>query len=423
VDLYRARRENIVTFVDAREALTAIMGDRFPDERRFRRTVGDIIERSVDGRSDVRVRAYGELVDVLWREGNAPAAIRLEELWNELAEKLPFSLLCAYAMGNFYRASDSDPFSDVLALHRNVHPSESFATDADADTRFRQIAVLQQRERALQAELDQRRSLEAALRDALAERRRAEEELRSARDQAEHANRVKSEFLAIVSHELRTPLNAILGFEDLLAHEVSGPLNSTQRDYLARIRTGADQLLHVIDQILRLSRIEAGKEDISLETVDLTALVRQTAALLEPAVLRKNLTMEIIAPDAIRCDTDSGKLRQILLNLLSNAVKFTTVGGLVLRVERHDADVLIHVADTGEGIRATDIDRIFEPFTQVDGSATRRHGGTGLGLPVSRELARMLRGDLTVHSLPGEGSVFTLRIPATHAVATVPRVS
>ena len=236
-----------------------------------------------------------------------------------------------------------------------------------------------------------------------------------ARDEAEKASRAKSAFLAVVSHELRTPLNAVFGYEELLASEIAGPLNDLQKQHLVRIRESGRHLLSLIEQILALSPIESGRADVRLEAVDASAVARDAAALMEPLVRRKGLVLDLALPEGpIGVRTDPNKLRQILVNLLMNAVKFTESGAVRVELSQGEGDLSFKVRDTGRGIDAPDRERIFEPFEQVQSEGTLT-SGTGLGLPVSRELARRLGGDITVESHPGEGSTFTVRLPAEAA--------
>jgi signal transduction histidine kinase len=415
IDVSLQREEGRLVILDARESLGRFMKGRMPHAGRFLDFIGGVLEKSAPVGGGSVVRVYGEMVDVLWRDGDATAAIRVEELWNELAERRPFELLCAYAMGNFHSEADAQRFREICENHTRVIPAESFGA-LNEDDRAREISVLQQRAQALEREVEQRKALEEALREVVAEHRRAEDALRKAKEEAERANRVKSEFLAVMSHELRTPLNAIIGYRDLLDQQVGGPLTEPQKEYLSRIGSGAGQLLRLIDQILSLSRIEQGMEALRPEPVDVCAVVAETAAFVEPLAARKGLALEVRMPlDPLRCTTDADKLRQILLNLLANAVKFTPRGSIDVSLRRVDEErptLELEVRDTGIGIRAEDLDRIFDPFVQVDGSATRVHGGSGLGLPVSRHLARLLGGEIMVWSTPGEGSAFTLRVPA-----------
>ena len=235
------------------------------------------------------------------------------------------------------------------------------------------------------------------------------------------ASETKSEFLATMSHELRTPMNAILGYADLLDAEVAGPLTSTQREQLARIGASARHLLQLIDEILTFSRIEAGREQVSLERFDLAELARDTAALVEPMASGKELRFPVdTSADPLWVLSDPGKVRQVLLNLLSNAVKFTDAGEVRLAVRAEGAEAVLRVEDTGIGIAPEQQGRIFDAFWQVEQSSIRRAGGTGLGLSVTRHLVDMLAGTVELSSTPGQGSTFTVRIPLEAPVAQQP---
>lgn len=238
------------------------------------------------------------------------------------------------------------------------------------------------------------------------------EEADAARAAADEASRAKSRFLAVMSHELRTPLNAILGYSDLLEAEIAGPINAGQRQHLHRIQQSALHLLALINRLLSFSRIEAGKEEVELEPVNLAELARDAVALIEPQAVRQGLELRVNIPSAVaEVETDPGKVRQILLNLLSNAVKFTETGEVEFRMAMEGESVSFEVRDTGPGIPAAEHSRIFDAFTQADQTRTRKKGGTGLGLSVSRELARLLGGDITLESTPGEGSTFGVVLP------------
>jgi PAS domain S-box-containing protein len=262
------------------------------------------------------------------------------------------------------------------------------------------------------SDADERPVFVALIVDA-SERKAAEQELVSAKDLAEQANQAKSQFLTVMSHELRTPLNAIIGYGDLLEAEVAGPLNEQQQQQLSRIKSGARSLLELINQILSLARIESGKEEVIRAPVDIREVAFEAQTLIEALAAQKGLHLAGGLSDApMPIVTDAGKVRQILLNLLGNAVKFTDEGEIGITLVRRDAEnIEIRVRDTGPGIAPDMHDRIFEPFVQVDFSQTRQHGGTGLGLAVSRELARLLGGNLSVESAPGEGSTFILSLP------------
>jgi len=245
------------------------------------------------------------------------------------------------------------------------------------------------------------------------EQHRAEQELRSARLEAEAASRAKSEFLAVMSHELRTPLSAILGYEELLYDGITGPVTEGQRTQLGRIKASAMHLLSLIDEVLTLSRVEAGREVTHPERIPVLAALQESAVLAEPLAAEKGLTLRVVPPDdSCAVWADATKLRQILLNLLTNAIKFTDSGSVTLESGKCGEMIEIMVCDSGIGIAPADHERVFDTFWQVEQKSTRKVGGTGLGLSVSRRLARLMHGELTVRSRLGAGSTFTLRLPA-----------
>jgi PAS domain S-box-containing protein len=231
-------------------------------------------------------------------------------------------------------------------------------------------------------------------------------------EEARAANAAKAGFLATMSHELRTPLNAMLGYVELLLLGIPEPVPAGATRHVERIRLAAQHLLSIIEEILTFSRIEAGRERVEPEEVDLLGLVGEVSAIIEPLAAGKGLAFRVperVEPPSLV--TDPRKLRQILVNLLGNAVKFTRAGSVAFEVEPDGGHLQLRVRDTGIGIAPADLEVIFEPFRQVDSTMTRPAGGTGLGLSVSRQLARLLGGDVTVESRPGEGSVFTVSLP------------
>lgn len=226
------------------------------------------------------------------------------------------------------------------------------------------------------------------------------------------ASEAKSKFLAIMSHELRTPLNAVIGYTDLLDSEVTEPLTDRQTQQVRRIDASSKHLLHLIDQILTFSRMEAREEQIRTERVDFAELAREAAETVEPLARRKGLDVRVRTPEEpLELETDGGKVRQILLNLLSNAVKFTNAGEIEVAAASENGRAALRVRDTGIGIAPEHLDEIFEPFHQIEESKTREAGGTGVGLSVTKRLAEVLSGRITVESALGEGSTFTVEFP------------
>jgi signal transduction histidine kinase len=237
----------------------------------------------------------------------------------------------------------------------------------------------------------------------------------AARERAEISNTAKSTFLANMSHELRTPLNAIIGYAELVAEAIGDrddDLGELGRD-IDRIRLSARHLLGLINDILDISKIEAGEMRIDIRRVDLGRMIRDVRAAVELLIRNRGNELVVeIEPDLGELDSDGMKIRQILINLLGNAAKFTENGTVTLRVARAGTNAIrFDVVDTGIGIAKHKLELLFEPFVQADASSSRRFGGTGLGLTICRHFAGMLDGTLTAESEPGKGSTFTLTVP------------
>jgi signal transduction histidine kinase/CheY-like chemotaxis protein len=307
---------------------------------------------------------------------------------------------------------------DLRTLLEDIVPMSSVFNDFQLEHDFPSIGrrVMLLNARKLQAghhgEL-----LVLAMED-VTERRRAEEEVAKAKEAAETANRTKSLFLANMSHELRTPLNAILGYSEMLQEEaLELELVSEFGADLEKINGAGKHLLALINDILDLSKIEAGKMELFLETFDLTKMIDEVASTIRPMVEKNANILQITrAPHLGAMHGDQIKVRQALFNLLSNAVKFTHEGNIHLEAGRQPMDgadwILFRVTDSGIGLGPEQIVKLFQDFTQADASTTRKFGGTGLGLALTRRFCQMMGGDVTVHSVAGEGSVFTIMLPA-----------
>ncbi|HMA37512.1 MAG TPA: response regulator, partial [Chloroflexia bacterium] len=303
---------------------------------------------------------------------------------------------------------------------------ESVALTGEREQMYQQLVTAQAQLAHWNSQLEQTVTARTAtLQATIVELRETEAALLQAKDAAEAASRTKSLFLANMSHELRTPLNAVIGYSEILLYDARAAGSTALVPDLEKIRAAGKHLLGLINDILDLSKIEAGKMQIQYEFVPLGALLAEVTTTVAPLVAKNNNRLVVEAgadPDGL--ETDPTKLRQSLLNLLSNASKFTTDGTITLRV-RHEHDaagpwVCFEVTDTGIGMSPEQQAQLFEDFQQADASTTRQYGGTGLGLALSRRLSRLLGGDITVTSRPGQGSTFTIRLPARPGVAATP---
>jgi signal transduction histidine kinase/ActR/RegA family two-component response regulator len=410
-ELLRANEVNVTAAVasgkyvslDAAETLSKFMVDGSPEPNRFNEVLGNVIASVTDGRS--RVRAFGEMVALLWAEGNYNAAIQLEKLWNDLQNSHSFSLFCAYPMQGFGGETFVDKHDGVCSAHSRVLPAESYGGLPNQDDRLRAIARLQQKARSLEAEIEERKRIEEKLRLALVGEQMA-------RAEAETANRMKDQFLATVSHELRTPLNAIIGWSHLLK---AGHLDSsTSNRALETIDRNAKTQAQLIEDILDVSRMITGKLRLTTEPVDISGVINAAIDSVQLALDSKNIHLEVtLDPSARHTIGDSGRLQQVVWNLLANAIKFTPAGGNIeIKVTRADRNLQIQVSDTGVGINSNFLPFIFDRFRQADGSTTRLHGGLGLGLSIVRQLVELHGGTIKAES-DGEdmGATFTIHLP------------
>jgi PAS domain S-box-containing protein len=543
VDVASARERGDLTLLDAEETLSGfLIGDLSTgalDDGAFERLIGGMLDRAASGIVRRSVRAYGEMVSLLFKQGNVEATAGLEELWNRLARSHDFRLCCAYSMGDFNRAMHREPFRRICGLHTHVLPAESYDQQANGREQDRQLAALQQRAAALEGEVAHRKLIEDTLRRRDREltdflenateglhwvgpdgivlwANRAELELlgysraeyvgrhvsefhadaaaaadmlarlvggeelrgyearlvardgsikhvlinssvyredgrfvhtrcftrditdwkqaqaerdalllreRAAREDAEKANRLKDEFLAMVSHELRTPLNAILGWTHVM-RSAAAPQPDQTRRALEVIERNARIQTQIVADVLDISRITSGKLLLNPEQLDARPLVSAALEAIRPAAEARKIALRVsLPPDPRYLWADAARMQQVVGNLLSNAVKFTAPGGRVdVALESRGPDLAIVVRDTGKGIAAEFLPHVFERFRQADSSITRNHGGLGLGLAIVKHLVELHRGRVEASSSgEGRGATFRVVLPLMVVAAEAPQ--
>ena len=278
------------------------------------------------------------------------------------------------------------------------------------------LSEIQQRDTALQGANDELQMRTQELETEITHRKQTQEELLTAKRAAEDASRAKSSFLANMSHELRTPLNAIIGYSEMIEEEIQDTGQIQNIADVQKIEAAGKHLLALINDVLDLSKIEAGKMGLHLENFEVSQMIQEMVATLQPAVAKNSNTLQLqLADDLGMMQSDVTKVRQILSNLLSNACKFTDHGTITMTAERMESDsqqwIRFRVADTGIGISEEQQETLFKEFAQADVSIARKYGGTGLGLAISHRFAQLMGGNIGVESDPGKGSVFTVHLP------------
>ena len=398
INLTEARRASRYVALDAAETLARLTTDGLPDPVRFGEIVGGALGRALSVGSAGQVRAFGEMVALLWADGRRDAALRLEELWNDLAKSHRFSLICGYPLADFGAHADAAALSAVSGLHTEVLPTEAYTRIAEPDARLREVAALQQKAAALEAEVLHRRALE--------------EELTAKIGELAEVDRRKDEFLAMLGHELRNPLAPVSAALEVMRLRADDP----QRTANARevVERQIAHMTRLVDDLLDVSRITRGQIELREESVALAALVERAVEVARPLIDERGHRLTLELPEVpVVFRGDHSRLEQVLANLLSNAAKYTDVGGRIrLRAFLEGDQVVLSVRDNGEGLAPELRERVFDLFVQGPATRSMARGGLGLGLTLVRRLVQLHGGTIgAVSDGPGEGSEFIVRLP------------
>ena len=381
--------------LDAQQTLSLFMVDGTPDPQRFAATIGPVIRMARGG--DRWVLAFGEMVALLWAEGNREAAIRLEELWNDLAQHETFALLCAYPISHFNEAGYANQFADINSAHSWITPAESYSI-VEGGERNRVISALQQKAAALEAESKQRGILEAALRSKI--------------DELAEVDRRKDEFLAMLGHELRNPLAPVTtALQIMRIHENEPGRVARSREIVER---QIEHMTRLIDDLLDVSRITRGKIELREQPLLLSSVIERAVESARPLIDERGHRVALDLPaEPVTFLADPARLAQVFANLLNNAAKYTDVGGRIwlrARVERNE--IVVGVKDDGPGLTKELRKHAFDLFMQGPQTRARARGGLGIGLTLVRRLVELHGG--TVEALsegPGKGTEFVVRLP------------
>jgi PAS domain S-box-containing protein len=418
VDLYVQQRriaeqEQRIREIERQELELQHMNELLQSEARFREIVSTAMDAIIVFDADGKISLMNGAAERMLRSGSDAIGGPIHRFFPEGLEEDTVATLC-HTADTLRSQTATAPAPHALTARRangESFPIEASVSCLDTPNGRTYTIIMRdvsERMRQEQALREQAASLAASARDL----KELNEELHRRQLDLERAMTARSRFYASMSHELRTPINAVLGYSTLLLERIYGPLNEKQAEGIERTQKAARHLLELVNDVLDLSKIEAGKIDLRLQPVEFPSLIEDLFVTVRPLADEhaSALSLELTAEEPIKIVSDPRRVRQILLNLLSNAIKFGRGKPITVVCRRsEDGGVSIEVRDQGEGISKEDQERIFHEFVQL--GKTQLQDGTGLGLPISRRLAQLLRGSLTVESVPGKGSTFTLRLP------------
>jgi signal transduction histidine kinase len=410
-------REGRLVFVDARHLLSQLMCDDMPDPVRLEAGMARLLAQASEGlEPGARVRVFGELADLLWKDGNPAAALRIEELWHEARERHSFAVVCAHAMGNFAREADAEPFAALCNGHSHVLPTERIARLREGERQLSEISVLEQRAEALKGETARSHLLERALRDALRERARVEVELRASLEREQRARAAIEEhhafrhaFATRFGHDLREPLHTILTTARLLS--MHRELSAESQRRLERVQASGVRMQRMIEQLLDVveDRLSGGIVVMRTSKHDLVPIV--TRVIDDQHLANPGRKIELSSEPMCVAEVDAARIEQVLTTLIANALAHGD-GARPVRVTlgTRGSHARIAVHNEGPAIEPTLLGRLFEPFGIVRAGGLRPEG-LGLGLYLARRILRAHSGTLEVSSSVSDGTRFEAVFP------------
>ena len=401
INVSQAASEGRFVSLDAADTLSKFMRDGMPDEALCSAVIGRVIAGATRAcrSGQPRVAIFGEMVALLWEQGNPRAAIKLERLWNELGKAHAFELRCGYPMDFFSHSEDRAAFEEICSTHSQVVPTESYTSLVTDQERLREITLLQQKARSLEAEIEERKRVEQALRESNQDLRQA----LAARD----------EFLSVAAHELKTPVTSLRGFVQLLLRDArQNKVSSPERSEMAlsTIEAQTGKLTQLVARLLDTAQIEAGKLRIEPVQTDLVALIRSALAQHKGYT---NHRFVYVGPERLEAVVDPVRLEQVVTNLLDNAVKFSPEGGTVtVELTRGTGGAIcLGVTDEGVGIPLDEQEEVFERFHQAHGD--HHLSGMGLGLYITREIVTLHGGIVEIEDATPRGTRVVVTLPPT----------
>lgn len=366
--------------LDAFDTLSKFMVDGFPDPVLFKKVIGGVFEEFVDSRYEVR--AFGEMVALLWENGNRSGAVELEELWNNIQKEYSFSLFCAYPMNILEGESQIESFAKVCDTHSNVLPTESYLKLENSEEQLRRLALLEQKAKSLEEEVKKRKKLE----------------------------KQKDDFLAVASHELKTPLTSIKAFAQILGNKFEKEGLDDNSQMLSKMNNQIDKLNNLIGDLLDVSRIDEGKLEFREDYFDFNELVEEISEEVQRTDLSHKITKHLA--DSVTVFGDRDRIGQVITNYLTNAIKYSPNSkSIILKTEIKDKMLTFSVQDFGIGVPENKQKKIFERFYRVEGGENSSISGLGIGLHIASEIIKRQKGQVGVKSTPSQGSTFYFSLP------------